>query len=369
MKYVLILSAFVLMLASCQESRQGGYMVSGALQGDVSDTTKVYLRKSDANLQPAETDSTTISEGEFSFSGEITEPRLYYIFIEGARGAIPLILEEGEVEIKAHVDSLNAAVVSGTPQNTAYRDFLEGSRELARRGNSINSEMRAAMAAQDTANMSSLRDEYFELQQAGMNYEKDFVAENPDAMISALVLNRMVQTQSVPAQEIEALYVGLTDRIKKTDVGTGIRGNLDAVLRTAIGSRAPDFSAPTPAGEMLSLNEVLGKVTLVDFWAAWCRPCRAENPNIVRIYEKYKDKGLSILGVSLDRTEADWKKAIEDDGLRWHHVSRLEYFGEIANLYNVKAIPASFILDENGIIIARDLRGQALEAKIAELLP
>ena len=169
MKNVLSLIVFILLLASCQDSRQGGYMVTGTLQGDISDTTKVYLRRSDENLQPAETDSTTITGGEFSFSGEILEPRLYYIFIEGARGAIPLILEEGEVEVTAHVDSLNAAVVSGTPQNTAYRNFLEGSRELARRGNSINNEMRAAMASQDTANMSSLRDEYFELQQAGMN--------------------------------------------------------------------------------------------------------------------------------------------------------------------------------------------------------
>ena len=369
MKNVLSLIALLLIFASCQDSKQGGYMVSGTLQGEISDTTKVYLRKSDANLQPAETDSTTVTEGGFSFSGEITEPRLYYIFIEGARGAIPLILEEGKVEVKAHIDSLNAAVVTGTPQNTSYRNFLEGSRELARRGNSINSEMRAAMAAQDTANMSSLRDEYFELQQAGMNYEKEFVAQNPDAMISALVLNRMVQSQAVPAGEIEELFEGLTDRIRQTDVGTGIRTKLDAEMRTAIVSQAPDFSAPTPTGETLSLNEVLGKVTLVDFWAAWCRPCRAENPNIVRIYEKYKDKGLSILGVSLDRTEADWKKAIEDDGLVWYHVSRLQYFGEIAELYNVTGIPASFILDENGVIIAKNLRGQALEAKIAELLP
>jgi peroxiredoxin len=188
-------------------------------------------------------------------------------------------------------------------------------------------------------------------------------------MISALVLNRMAQSKAVPAPEIEELYGGLSERIRQTDVGMGIRTTLDAAMRTAIGSRAPDFSAPTPTGEALSLNEVLGKVTLVDFWAAWCRPCRAENPNIVRIYDKYKDKGLSILGVSLDRTEADWIKAIEDDGLRWHHVSKLQYFGEIAKLYNVTGIPASFILDENGVIVAKNLRGAALEAKIAELLP
>jgi thiol-disulfide isomerase/thioredoxin len=113
----------------------------------------------------------------------------------------------------------------------------------------------------------------------------------------------------------------------------------------------------------------LGKVTLVDFWAAWCRPCRAENPNIVKVYSKYKDKGLSVLGVSLDRNANDWINAIEQDGLTWHHVSNVRYFDEIAELYNVRAIPASFILDENGVIVAKNLRGPALEAKIAELLP
>lgn len=369
MKNFIGLIAFLLLISSCQEAKQGGFQVSGTLEGDLADATKAYLRKSDENLQPAETDSTLIENGSFQFSGDITEPRLYYVFIEGARGAIPIILEEGEVEIKAHVDSLNAAFVGGTPQNETYRDFLEGSRQLARRGNSINSEMREAMASQDTANMSALRDEYFELQEAGMKYEKDFVAEHPDAMISALILNRMVQTQTVPESEIETLFDGLSERMQKTEVGSGIQVKLDALKRTAIGSKAPDFSAPTPTGETLSLNEVLGKVTLVDFWAAWCRPCRAENPNIVKVYQKYKDKGLSILGVSLDRTEADWKKAIEEDGLQWYHVSKLQYFGEIADLYNVTGIPASFILDENGVIVAKNLRGPALEAKIAELLP
>ncbi|MEJ2583482.1 MAG: TlpA disulfide reductase family protein [Robiginitalea sp.] len=369
MKNIFGLIAMLLLLASCQDSKQGGYLISGTLEGDLADTTKVYLRKSDANLQPAETDSTAVTGGSFQFSGEITEPRLYYLFVEGARGAVPMILEEGEVEIRAHVDSLNAAFVGGTPQNETYRGFLEGSRELARRGNSINSEMREAMAAQDTANMSSLRDEYFELQEAGKEYEKGFVAENPDAMISVLIVNRMVQSQSVPLEEVQTLFNGLSERLQKTEVGSGIQEKLDALKRTAIGSKAPDFSAPTPSGETLSLNEVLGKVTLVDFWAAWCRPCRAENPNIVRVYQKYKDKGLSILGVSLDRTEADWKRAIEEDGLEWNHVSKLQYFGEIAELYNVSGIPASFILDENGVIVAKNLRGAALEAKIAELLP
>ena len=369
MRKIFGLIAVLSVLASCKESAADGYTIEGTLEGDVADATAVYLRKSDAKLQPVDADSTTLKNGTFRFSGEIAEPRLYYIFIEGSRGAIPLILEEGEVTVRAHADSLNAAVVAGTPQNETYAAFLDQSRSLASRAQAINGEMRAAMQARDTANMNSLRDEYFELQQEGKEFEKEFVAGHPDAMISALVVNRMVQSQSVPVAEAEKLYQGLSERMRQTELGQGIGETLNSIKRTAIGSKAPEFSAPTPSGEQLALSEVLGKVTLVDFWAAWCRPCRAENPNVVRVYQKYKDKGLSILGVSLDRNADDWKKAIEDDGLDWHHVSNVRYFDEIAELYNVTGIPASFILDENGVIVAKNLRGQALEDKIAELLP
>ena len=139
--------------------------------------------------------------------------------------------------------------------------------------------------------------------------------------------------------------------------------------RTKIGAVAPDFSGPTPEGKQLALNEIKGKITLIDFWAGWCKPCRMENPNIVSVYDKYKDKGLEIIGVSLDRDRNQWLQAIEDDGLEWNQVSNVQYFqGPIAQLYNIQAIPAAFLLDENGVIIAKDLRGPALEAMVAQLL-
>jgi len=150
---------------------------------------------------------------------------------------------------------------------------------------------------------------------------------------------------------------------------TALKEKAEKSKSTEVGAKAPEFTGPGVDGEQLALKDMLGKVTLVDFWAAWCRPCRAENPNVVAVYKKYHDKGLNIVGVSLDRKAEDWKKAIADDGLTWKHVSHVQYFNDpIAQMYNVDAIPAAFLLDENGVIVAKNLRGPALEAKVAELL-
>jgi len=369
MKY-LSLAAGMALLASCSPGGSEGYQIQGNLRGDVANGTQVILRKSDENFQTVDVDTATVTDGAFVFTGIISEPELHYVYIEGLRGGIPLILENGSIELEAHKDSLQQVVISGTPQNDSYAEYLQGARQLADLRASMNEDLRAAMMQQDSAVILSLRDEFFELQDRMTNFEKDFAGEHPDALITALILDRMLESGSVPIGEIDALFESLSPEMRSSKLGQGIQGKLEVARQTAIGSKAPEFSGPTPDGTELSLKEAMGKVTLIDFWAGWCRPCRAENPNIVAVYNKYKDKGLRVLGVSLDRNAEEWKKAIADDGLTWNHISHIAYFeDEIALLYNIRAIPASFILDENGIIVAKDLRGPELEAKIAELLP
>ena len=345
-----------------------GFKLEGTLSGEVDNGTQVFLKKTDDANQLIEVDTTTIENGKYTFTGTSALPELHYLLINKVRGNIPVVLENGSIDVNAQKDSLAFAKMKGTLQNDLFADFLEESRSLAQRARSMSDEMRNATAQQDTASMTSLRDEYFELQEEARTFEIKFAKEHPEALISALIIEKVLATKGLPENEIKELYEALTPTIKETVVGQRIKDKLDKLVNTSIGSKAPNFTAPTPAGDELALNDVLGKVTIVDFWAAWCKPCRAENPNVVQVYNKYHDKGLNILGVSLDRRAEDWTKAIEDDGLVWNHVSNIQYFDEIAELYNVKAIPATFILDENGVIIAKDLRGAALENKISELL-
>lgn len=363
-------AAITLALASCNRGGAGGYQIAGSLKGEVADGTRVILRKSDANFQTVDIDSTTVTGGDFSFKGTVAEPELHYVYIEGLRGGIPLILENGTISVNAHKDSLQLVALSGTPQNDAYSEYLEGARSLAAIRTSMNEDLRAAMLSEDTTMIQALRDEFFDLQDRMTNFEKEFAGKHPDALITALIVDRMLESGAVPVADIEGMYNGFSEALKTSALGKSIQEKLDTSKRTAIGAKAPDFSGPRPDGSELALRDALGKVTLVDFWAGWCRPCRAENPNIVAVYHKYKDKGFKVLGVSLDRNPEEWKQAIAEDGLEWEQISNIAYFDdEIARLYNIRAIPASFVLDQNGIIVAKDLRGPALEAKIAELLP
>lgn len=368
-RYGLAICLLVLGLGlSCEESRTEGFVIEGTITGELAEGTMVYLKAMNEQNRLSDRDTALVAEGSFTFEGSSPTPELHYLFIEGTRGNIPVILENGTIKVTTHRDSLSLAKTNGTLQNEYFQEFMTFSREMSLKASSIQQDMRSARATRDTAVAASLQDEFSELREEAQAYEVAYIKEKPDALMSALLLDRMNASKTLPETEIQELVNSLAPAIQETEIVSQLKADLEKGMRVAIGAKAPNFTAPTPSGTQLSLNEVLGKATIVDFWAAWCKPCRLENPNVVRVYGKYKDKGLSILGVSLDRKAEDWIKAIADDNLTWHHVSNVRYFDEIAALYNVNGIPATFILDENGVIVAKNLRGPALEEKIRELL-
>ena len=194
--------------------------------------------------------------------------------------------------------------------------------------------------------------------------------------ISVLIVQAMFNNSKFKVKENETVYNSLDESLKKTKPGKKVKENIDnlkkqmnAKAKIAVGIVAPDFKAPTPDGKLVSLKESLGKVTLIDFWASWCQPCRQENPNVVALYAELHSKGLNIISVSLDNDATKWKEAIAKDKLTWTNVSNLKQMKDpIAEQYGIQQIPTTFLLDATGKIVAIDLRGDGLKAKINELL-
>ena len=371
MKKIVLCLVLVVGFLACN-SKPEGYELNGELRGEVADGTKVYLKKIDSTNRPVDVDTTTVEKGKFKFTGNQELPEMHYLFIDNLNGYGTVILENGEIMYSGQRDSIGVAEISGTPQNETFSDYMKGSIAIADKARSVGQDMQTA----DEATKTALADEMKELQEEYQNFDVNFIKDHPDALISVLLMDRAIASRTMTYDELKAMYDAFNPKMKETGAGKKIGDKLEALKEreengknTKIGAKAPEFTAPGPDGQQVALNEVLGKITLVDFWAGWCKPCRAENPNIVAVYKKYHDKGLNILGVSLDRKPEDWKKAIADDELDWNHVSHVLYFNDpIAKLYNVDAIPAAFLLDENGVIIAKNLRGPALEQKVAELL-
>lgn len=368
MQKIVALVMGVVALVACQPKPEG-YTVHAIVTGGLDEGTQVYLKTTDSLNQWVVVDTSRVENGAFRFTGEQNKLKIHYIAIAAVEGDLPFVLENGNIAITFQKDSLVYAEVTGTTQNKFLTDFLSESRKWSAQIEAVQKDMYQAAQQEDTVTVMTLQEEYVEFQEEAMDFSVAFAKENPDALISVMLMKNFLAIEFLPQEEIEAMYDALNEEIKVSPAGILLKKQLDSIKATKIGAVAPEFSAPTPDGNLLALSDVKGKLTLIDFWAAWCLPCRVENPNMVKVYQKYHHKGLNIIGVSLDFDATDWKKAIAADGLSWRHISNLKQFEDpIAECYGVNAIPATFLLDEHGRIIAKNLRGRALEEKVATLL-
>ncbi|MGO2359171.1 MAG: redoxin domain-containing protein [Mesonia sp.] len=369
-KFLVLILALTALLACENESKDESVLTAKI---DVEDGAKVYFSAMNDQGSPKAIDTTIVKNGEFSFElPKVEYQTLSILTLEGdSRGNVLFINENKKTEGTIYKDSLQASHLKGGENQKLLYNYLTFISEQGKKANDLGKRFRDPSLQKNPEIAKSMREERAILTKKEHEFRENLIKDNPNSLVSILVLSDMIGMNINPNADKKALFNSLSKKAKSSPSGKKIEKYLEANQDISIGSKAPGFSAKTPEGEELSLEGALGKITIIDFWASWCKPCRIENPNVVKLYNKYHDKGLNIIGVSLDKkTQKDkWLKAIEDDKLAWQHVSNLEYWNEpIAKLYNVRSIPATFILDEDGNIIAKNLRGKRLEDKIAELL-
>lgn len=375
-KIILAAIAFLPLLALAQDPQP--FTVQGKV-GTYNQPARAYLLyQLGANRV---IDSVTMSNGDFTFTGKIVNPENAFIIIDpkgvdfsqldSTADVLNLYIDKGQTAVNSP-DSVAKAKITGSQINTDYKKLTTQLAALSVEAQRLQAEARAATPAQQSSVdfQNTMQAKLKQLQVSQKSILKLFIQTNPDSYISLLALSSVGGPSPDPA-ELDPLFDGLSARLKATETAKIFKASLDGIRKTAVGVTAPDFTQNDINGSPVKLSSFRGKYVLVDFWASWCGPCRQENPNVVKAYSRFKDRNFTIIGVSLDRPDGKsaWLSAIKNDGLSWTQVSDLKFWNnEVAGIYNIKSIPANFLIDPNGKIIARDLRGNDLENKLQEVL-
>lgn len=383
MKTIFPILLFALAISSCNNpvEKPNGYVIDGTAK-DVYNGIRVLLQTTNEQGRPVPIDTAIVFNEKFKFEGQLENPEMLYISVNSVTGNLPLIIENSNITIDIDKQNITNSKVVGSKSNDDYVKFIKGRNQAQIDFQNISVKLDEAQFIKDIENIEFYSEKLQKAIQHNDNYPIKFVEDHPNSYVSLFIIDAQTNLRDVNIEAYETAFNALNTELKTSEYGNNITKKIQQVIEfqeksqaLAIGKKAPNFTAPDPKGNPLSLYDIKGKVTIIDFWAAWCGPCRRENPNVVKVYEQFHDKGLEIVGVSLDGTprqgdaKAAWLKAIEDDQLAWHQVSNLQYFNDpVARLYDINSIPATYIIDAEGTIIAKNLRGIALEQKIAQLL-
>ncbi len=363
-KLLLTAAAIGLILSACKTTPK--YTITGTI-ADGEQTGTVYLLT--FHERTADTIAKApIIDGKFSITGTADSITNAYLVVSGNRNRFPIFLENLPFTASINIKNPGQTLIEGSETQKLMSQFAVIRRDGMQEQMPLHKEYQDADQAKDETKMKEIIAKFEAISAATAAKEDELLKANPDTYAAAYFLSSRMH--SFKYDELVAKYELLGANAKATRMGKDIAQRIEKLAVVAVGQKAPDFTMNTPESQLLSLYDLKGKIKIIDFWASWCGPCRGENPHVVAIYKKYHPKGLEILGVSLDQDKEAWINAIKDDQLTWSHVSDLQLWNNAAaKLYCVSSIPHMLILDENNTIIAKDLRGDALEAKIAELLP
>jgi peroxiredoxin len=363
LKKMLFFGLVTFSIVSC--AKPDKFVINGEIKG--KDSGKIQLMKFAEGKWVPE-DSATITNGKFKLSGKADMPELRVVAMGPSQMVAQFFAENGTITLKAYADSLDKTIITGSKSNEEFKIYQQELMSLSKEAQGMQQRYMTAQSTGDQDGMKKAQIDYEAMVQNLAVYAKNFIREHRKSTVSPLIA-MMQFGQTIKASEIDTLVAFLDPALSASIYVVELKKMADRMRTTEVGSIAPDFTLPTPEGNTFTLSSTRGKFVMIDFWAAWCQPCRHENPNVVALYAKYKDKGFDVVGVSLDREKDAWLKAISDDQLVWHQVSELKFWqSEIAQKYGVTSIPCTFLLDKGGKIIAKNLRGEELAAKLAELL-